>query len=179
MAFIWQSSLNIHRTKFRYCVSHSSSLPSAHILWSLPNIHLDNRLWLVQHTSTVGWNSKDLSCSEAIENLASPLILFSLSSRCSDGIDRHRQEWLDYNCPEEVRYISHVYSREMMMIFHCFLSHSCGHSLRLKAHVRTTTQYYLRDLWVPSTTLPQVQHLLQQCLKISLSLEVSFSAARN
>ncbi|KAK5602632.1 hypothetical protein CRENBAI_006606 [Crenichthys baileyi] len=21
--------------------------------------------------------------------------------RCSDGIDRHRQEWLDYNCPEE------------------------------------------------------------------------------
>uniref|UniRef100_A0A8C4H0K3 PSI domain-containing protein n=1 Tax=Dicentrarchus labrax TaxID=13489 RepID=A0A8C4H0K3_DICLA len=23
--------------------------------------------------------------------------------RCSDGIDRHRQEWLDYNCPEERR----------------------------------------------------------------------------
>uniref|UniRef100_A0A3Q2CL22 Plexin domain containing 1 n=1 Tax=Cyprinodon variegatus TaxID=28743 RepID=A0A3Q2CL22_CYPVA len=21
--------------------------------------------------------------------------------RCSDGVDRHRQEWLDYNCPEE------------------------------------------------------------------------------
>ncbi|KAM7381253.1 hypothetical protein PAMA_012210 [Pampus argenteus] len=23
--------------------------------------------------------------------------------RCSDGIDRHRQEWLDYNCPEEAQ----------------------------------------------------------------------------
>ncbi|KAM8888472.1 plexin domain-containing protein 1-like isoform 1-T1 [Synchiropus picturatus] len=23
--------------------------------------------------------------------------------RCSDGIDRHRQEWLDYNCPEEAK----------------------------------------------------------------------------
>ncbi|CAN9508739.1 unnamed protein product [Ophioblennius macclurei] len=23
--------------------------------------------------------------------------------RCSDGVDRHRQEWLDYNCPEEAQ----------------------------------------------------------------------------
>ncbi|XP_056433532.1 plexin domain-containing protein 1-like, partial [Gadus chalcogrammus] len=23
--------------------------------------------------------------------------------RCSDGIDRHRQEWLDYNCSEEAK----------------------------------------------------------------------------
>ncbi|XP_041818868.1 plexin domain-containing protein 1-like isoform X1 [Chelmon rostratus] len=23
--------------------------------------------------------------------------------RCSDGIDRHRQEWLDYNCPEQAK----------------------------------------------------------------------------
>ncbi|KAJ7984417.1 hypothetical protein DPEC_G00354620 [Dallia pectoralis] len=23
--------------------------------------------------------------------------------RCSDGIDRHRQEWLDYNCPDEAK----------------------------------------------------------------------------
>ncbi|XP_041830335.1 plexin domain-containing protein 1-like [Melanotaenia boesemani] len=23
--------------------------------------------------------------------------------RCSDGIDRHRQDWLDYNCPEEAK----------------------------------------------------------------------------
>uniref|UniRef100_A0A7N8X2B8 Plexin domain-containing protein 1-like n=1 Tax=Mastacembelus armatus TaxID=205130 RepID=A0A7N8X2B8_9TELE len=30
--------------------------------------------------------------------------------RCSDGIDRHRQEWLEYNCPEEVSCIFHVYS---------------------------------------------------------------------
>lgn len=22
--------------------------------------------------------------------------------RCSDGVDRHRQEWLDYGCPEQV-----------------------------------------------------------------------------
>uniref|UniRef100_A0AAY4A294 PSI domain-containing protein n=1 Tax=Denticeps clupeoides TaxID=299321 RepID=A0AAY4A294_9TELE len=26
--------------------------------------------------------------------------------RCSDGIDRHRQEWLDYGCSEEVRFTS-------------------------------------------------------------------------
>lgn len=24
------------------------------------------------------------------------------SFRCSDGMDRHRQEWLDYSCSEEV-----------------------------------------------------------------------------
>uniref|UniRef100_A0A7N6FDK5 Plexin domain containing 1 n=1 Tax=Anabas testudineus TaxID=64144 RepID=A0A7N6FDK5_ANATE len=29
--------------------------------------------------------------------------------RCSDGIDRHRQEWFDYKCHEEVRNILHVY----------------------------------------------------------------------
>uniref|UniRef100_A0A665VEQ3 Plexin domain-containing protein 1-like n=1 Tax=Echeneis naucrates TaxID=173247 RepID=A0A665VEQ3_ECHNA len=49
--------------------------------------------------------------------------------RCSDGIDRHRQEWLDYNCPEEVRCIIRVYKRETMTIFHCLSSHSRGRSL--------------------------------------------------
>uniref|UniRef100_A0A669F7A4 Plexin domain containing 1 n=1 Tax=Oreochromis niloticus TaxID=8128 RepID=A0A669F7A4_ORENI len=33
--------------------------------------------------------------------------------RCSDGIDRHRQEWLDYNCLEEVRLITISHKREM------------------------------------------------------------------
>lgn len=27
----------------------------------------------------------------------------SVTFRCSDGVDRHRQEWLDYGCPEQVR----------------------------------------------------------------------------
>lgn len=27
----------------------------------------------------------------------------NIVQRCSDGIDRHRQEWLDYNCPEEAK----------------------------------------------------------------------------
>lgn len=31
------------------------------------------------------------------------LTLTSVTSRCSDGVDRHRQEWLDYGCPEQVR----------------------------------------------------------------------------
>lgn len=26
----------------------------------------------------------------------------SVALRCSDGVDRHRQEWLDYGCPEQV-----------------------------------------------------------------------------
>uniref|UniRef100_A0A669DHC3 Plexin domain containing 1 n=1 Tax=Oreochromis niloticus TaxID=8128 RepID=A0A669DHC3_ORENI len=36
--------------------------------------------------------------------------------RCSDGIDRHRQEWLDYNCLEEVRLITISHKREMSNI---------------------------------------------------------------
>uniref|UniRef100_A0A7N9ATR8 Plexin domain-containing protein 1-like n=1 Tax=Mastacembelus armatus TaxID=205130 RepID=A0A7N9ATR8_9TELE len=36
--------------------------------------------------------------------------------RCSDGIDRHRQEWLEYNCPEEVSCIFHVYSTNISRI---------------------------------------------------------------
>ncbi|XP_061563950.1 plexin domain-containing protein 1-like isoform X1 [Cololabis saira] len=32
--------------------------------------------------------------------------------RCSDGIDRHRQEWLDYNCPEEAKGSCEDYSPE-------------------------------------------------------------------
>ncbi|KAM4624239.1 plexin domain-containing protein 1-like [Polymixia lowei] len=31
--------------------------------------------------------------------------------RCSDGIDRHRQEWLDYNCPEEAKGTCEDYSQ--------------------------------------------------------------------
>nr|XP_020472219.1 plexin domain-containing protein 1-like [Monopterus albus] len=30
--------------------------------------------------------------------------------RCSDGIDRHRQEWIDYNCPEEAKGTCEDYS---------------------------------------------------------------------
>ncbi|KAM8837474.1 plexin domain-containing protein 1-like isoform 2-T2 [Spinachia spinachia] len=30
--------------------------------------------------------------------------------RCSDGIDRHRQEWLDYNCPEEAKGLCEDYN---------------------------------------------------------------------
>lgn len=105
-------------------VCDSSSMSSTHVLRSLPNIQLDNRLWLVQHTSTVRRNShsrkRDLSCFEAVESPA-PLILLLLSFRCSDGIDRHRQEWLDYNCPEEVRQLSHVYIGEMSSYFLLFL----------------------------------------------------------
>ncbi|XP_056153377.1 plexin domain-containing protein 1 isoform X2 [Lampris incognitus] len=32
--------------------------------------------------------------------------------RCSDGIDRHRQEWLDYNCPEEAKGTCEDYNPE-------------------------------------------------------------------
>lgn len=31
------------------------------------------------------------------------LMVTSVTFRCSDGVDRHRQEWLDYGCPEQVR----------------------------------------------------------------------------
>lgn len=84
-------------------LSSSSSLSSAHVLWTVPDIQPDNWLWLVQHTSTVGGSSAGLTCSEAVENLALLIMFLLLFCRCSDGIDRHRQEWLDYNCPEEVR----------------------------------------------------------------------------
>lgn len=30
------------------------------------------------------------------------LTLINVCFRCSDGMDRHRQEWLDYACSEEV-----------------------------------------------------------------------------
>ncbi|KAE8283952.1 Plexin domain-containing protein 1 Tumor endothelial marker 7 Precursor [Larimichthys crocea] len=33
--------------------------------------------------------------------------------RCSDGIDRHRQEWLDYNCPEEAKGTCEDYNQEL------------------------------------------------------------------
>ncbi|KAM9426738.1 plexin domain-containing protein 1-like [Pholidichthys leucotaenia] len=33
--------------------------------------------------------------------------------RCSDGIDRHRQEWLDYNCPEEAKGTCEDYNLEL------------------------------------------------------------------
>uniref|UniRef100_H3C4V0 Plexin domain containing 1 n=1 Tax=Tetraodon nigroviridis TaxID=99883 RepID=H3C4V0_TETNG len=33
--------------------------------------------------------------------------------RCSDGIDRHRQEWLDYNCPEEAKATCEDYNPEL------------------------------------------------------------------
>ncbi|KAM9336859.1 plexin domain-containing protein 1-like [Symphorus nematophorus] len=33
--------------------------------------------------------------------------------RCSDGIDRHRQEWLDYNCPEEAKGTCEDYNPEL------------------------------------------------------------------
>uniref|UniRef100_A0A665VFV2 Plexin domain-containing protein 1-like n=1 Tax=Echeneis naucrates TaxID=173247 RepID=A0A665VFV2_ECHNA len=63
--------------------------------------------------------------------------------RCSDGIDRHRQEWLDYNCPEEVRCIIRVYKRETMTIFHCLSSHSRGRSLSLKPPLATPRLSFL------------------------------------
>uniref|UniRef100_A0A3B4F093 Plexin domain-containing protein 1-like n=1 Tax=Pundamilia nyererei TaxID=303518 RepID=A0A3B4F093_9CICH len=36
-------------------------------------------------------------------NLTSSCGWCNTLQRCSDGIDRHRQEWLDYNCPEEAK----------------------------------------------------------------------------
>uniref|UniRef100_A0A674B6P1 Plexin domain containing 1 n=1 Tax=Salmo trutta TaxID=8032 RepID=A0A674B6P1_SALTR len=38
-----------------------------------------------------------------ISNLTNGCGWCNTLQRCSDGIDRHRQEWLDYNCPEEER----------------------------------------------------------------------------
>uniref|UniRef100_A0AAX7UR26 PSI domain-containing protein n=1 Tax=Astatotilapia calliptera TaxID=8154 RepID=A0AAX7UR26_ASTCA len=46
-------------------------------------------------------------------NLTSSCGWCNTLQRCSDGIDRHRQEWLDYNCPEEVRLITILHKREM------------------------------------------------------------------
>uniref|UniRef100_A0AAQ5ZAG0 PSI domain-containing protein n=1 Tax=Amphiprion ocellaris TaxID=80972 RepID=A0AAQ5ZAG0_AMPOC len=49
--------------------------------------------------------------------------------RCSDGIDRHRQEWLDYNCPEEVRFSTGFYSRDVSSRFISFFfrwRHHCS-----------------------------------------------------
>lgn len=94
----------------------SSSLSSTHILRTLPDIQPDDWLRLVQHASTVGRNSERFISWWSVQSEVL-LILSSLSFRCSDGIDRHRQEWLDYNCPEEVRYISHSHNREMSSCF--------------------------------------------------------------
>ncbi|XP_012734899.2 plexin domain-containing protein 1 isoform X1 [Fundulus heteroclitus] len=42
------------------------------------------------------------SCEACLtSNLTSGCGWCNTLQRCSDGIDRHRQEWLDYNCPEE------------------------------------------------------------------------------
>lgn len=42
----------------------------------------------------------------------------TLYFRCSDGMDRHRQEWLDYSCSEDVRLdYSYMYS----LSFNCVL----------------------------------------------------------
>lgn len=68
----------------------------------------------------------------------------------------------------------YIYADDMNLFF---WSRSCGQSLRLKAPVRTTTRSYLRRRWTPSTTPPQVQHLLRQSSKTILSLVVSFCAA--
>lgn len=90
-------------------ICFSYSLSSTHKLWSLPNIQPDGRLWLVQHDPAVRWNSQSSvwKIIEAIECMHPlSLITIRLCSRCSDGIDRHRQEWLDYNCPEEVGYLN-------------------------------------------------------------------------
>ncbi|XP_014014160.1 plexin domain-containing protein 1 isoform X1 [Salmo salar] len=38
-----------------------------------------------------------------ISNLTNGCGWCNTLQRCSDGIDRHRQEWLDYNCPEEAK----------------------------------------------------------------------------
>ncbi|XP_028990374.1 plexin domain-containing protein 1-like [Betta splendens] len=45
-----------------------------------------------------------LSCDPCLtSNLTTGCGWCNTLQRCSDGIDRHRQEWLDYNCPEEAK----------------------------------------------------------------------------
>ncbi|XP_069560715.1 plexin domain-containing protein 1-like [Brachyistius frenatus] len=44
------------------------------------------------------------SCDVCLtSNLTSGCGWCNTLQRCSDGIDRHRQEWFDYNCPEEAK----------------------------------------------------------------------------
>ncbi|KAM9716815.1 plexin domain-containing protein 1-like [Menidia menidia] len=44
--------------------------------------------------------------------------------RCSDGIDRHRQEWLDYNCPEEAKGTCEDYSPVLPEVSMSSFNHS-------------------------------------------------------
>lgn len=64
----------------------------------------------MQHPPTVGYSKILQFVSQSSCGIARLIQVFIFESRCSDGIDRHRQEWLDYNCPEEVRRTPHVHT---------------------------------------------------------------------
>uniref|UniRef100_A0A6Q2WX72 PSI domain-containing protein n=1 Tax=Esox lucius TaxID=8010 RepID=A0A6Q2WX72_ESOLU len=95
--------------------------------------------------------------------------------RCSDGIDRHRQEWLDYNCPEEVRQYRHGGDEEAetfhraTIVFHDNIIWSFSFRQK-RVSVRATHRGSLRALWILSTAQPQSPHPPPLSWQISQSL---------
>uniref|UniRef100_A0A6Q2Y8V3 PSI domain-containing protein n=1 Tax=Esox lucius TaxID=8010 RepID=A0A6Q2Y8V3_ESOLU len=103
--------------------------------------------------------------------------------RCSDGIDRHRQEWLDYNCPEEVRQYRHGGDEEAetfhraTIVFHDNIIWSFSFRQK-RVSVRATHRGSLRALWILSTAQPQSPHPPPLSWQISQSLRVSLEGDR-
>lgn len=62
----------------------------------------------LQNISIIGQLSLSDSCLNACVCVQ--------SLRCSDGIDRYRQEWLDYSCSEEVWRINHQISANKLLL---------------------------------------------------------------
>lgn len=76
------------------------SLPAAWQLWALPLVQPNLWLQLVLRTPEVRGTLGGFECwrSAILALINMHLVCF----RCSDGMDRHRQEWLDYACLDEV-----------------------------------------------------------------------------
>lgn len=162
----WQVCLTVQLPNLRT----SCSLSSTHILRTLHDVQLDDRVRLVQHASAVGWTFSMICLRfNAREHRTSPS---SLDFRCSDGIDRHRHEWLDYNCPEEVRETFPRYNwlilswQDWLLCFH-----------RQKPRVKTTTQSYLIHQPAPTTTRIWPRHPLRPLSTICPSPLVCCSEA--
>lgn len=165
----WQVCLRRQLPNFRT----SSSLSSTHILRTLHDIQLDDRVRLVQHASAVGWNFSVI-CPTFNATERHFITPSSLDFRCSDGIDRHRQEWLDYNCLEEVR------EREPSPWYNWLILHWQHWLLcfsRQKPRVKTTTQSYLIRRPAPTTIRIWPRHHLRPLSRICPSPTVCCSEA--
>lgn len=88
------------------------SLPPTQQLRAVSPLQPHHRLRLVQHPAEVPPTQMMLLKVYMAGHNVSVCVLLCVV-RCSDGIDRHRQEWLEFSCSEEVQNTQQPHSHSL------------------------------------------------------------------